>query len=184
MADPVFGSGIELENPRTTAVVLPGAGVSTECVIPDALSLFEADMLADADKEALSAARRAVRDAFRLVALSPTGLTDTALFVSRAMRLLREVAEIYGLRPSSASLAHLGRRVLKDAGIVTVADAAGDLASGFIGGSVAGKLSTLAGEVAIGAQRMAKFSLLAIECCRPVRFHPDRRPGVRSLLSP
>jgi len=150
---------------------------------PDALALFEADMLANADKKALSAARRAIRDAFGLVALSPTGLTDTVLFVSRAMRLLREVAEIYGLRPSSASLALLGHRVLKDAGMVTVADAAGDLVSGFIGGSVAGKLSTLAGEGAIGAQRMAKFSLLAIESCRPVRFHPERRPSLRSLLS-
>jgi uncharacterized membrane protein YcjF (UPF0283 family) len=96
---------------------------------------------------------------------------------------LREVAEIYGLRPSSASLALLGRRVLKDAGMVTVADAAGDLVSGFFGGSIAGKLSTLAAEGAVGAQRMAKFSLLAIECCRPVRFHPERRPGIRSLLS-
>lgn len=140
-------------------------------------------MLANADKEVLSAARRAVRDAFGLVALSPTGLTDTVLFVSRAMRLSREVAEIYGLRPSTASLALLGRRVLKDAGMVTMADAAGDLVTGFLGGSDAGKLSTLAGEGAIGAQRMARFSLLAIEGCRPVRFHPERRPGVRSLLT-
>jgi putative membrane protein len=151
--------------------------------VSDALELFEADMLASADKKAFSAARRAVRDAFGLVTLSPTGLTDTVLFVSRAMRLLREVAEIYGLRPSRASLALLGRRVLKDAGMVAVADVAGDMISGFVGEKVGGRLSTLAAEGTVGAQRMAKFSLLAIECCRPVRFHPERRPGLRSLLS-
>lgn len=157
-------------------------GRATDAPPADMLRLFEADLLAAADAVALAAGRRATRDAFGLIALSPTPLTDTALFVSRATRLLREVAEAYGHRPTSASLYVLTRRVLADAGIVSLGDFTSDAVANVLGGTLLAKASSMAGEGAVAAQRMARFALLATEQCRPIPFHPDREPGITDIL--
>lgn len=146
------------------------------------LEQFEVDLLRDADARAAAAAKRAAADAYGLIALSPTGLTDAALFVARATRLLREIAEAYGHRPTAASIAVLGRRVLKDAGLVSVGDFAADFAAGALGGKAVEKISMMTAEGAIASLRMSKFGVLAMECCRPIPFHPDRRPRAGIVL--
>jgi hypothetical protein len=62
------------------------------------------------------AIRRAATQAFAINAVSPTGLLDTLLFAGRAMRLIRDIAEIYGQRPGVGSTAHLLRRLIGGAG--------------------------------------------------------------------
>jgi putative membrane protein len=148
----------------------------------DMLRQFEADVLASADAVALRAARNATWHAAGLVALSPTPITDTVLFVGRAFRVLRQIAEAYGHRPTTAGMILLMRRVLADAGIVTVADLAGDALVNLFGGTIVSKISGVAAEASVAAQRMAKFGLLAIESCRPIRFRPENKPRIASLL--
>lgn len=146
------------------------------------LRMFEATLLGARDSAAIEAVRRASRDAFGLVALSPTPITDTALFTGRAIRMVREIADAYGHRPTYGSMLILARRVLGDAAIVSMADFAGDLAANFLGGKLVDKISGVAAEGSVAAQRMGKLGLLTIQCCRPIRFHPDRRPGLREVL--
>ena len=147
------------------------------------LRMFETKVLEAADSTALRAVRRASRDAFGLVALSPTAITDTALFTGRAIRMMREVAEAYGHRPTNGSVVILARRVLADAAIVSMADFVGDVVANFFGGTLVDKVSVVAAEGSIAAQRMAKLGLLTIECCRPIRFHPDRRQGLGAIIN-
>ncbi len=88
----------------------------------DALELFSRFVLAPADRLAEAAIRRAAGQAFAINAISPTALLDTVLFAARAMRLLRQIAEIYGQRPGLAGTVHLLRRLVGGAGMVGAVD--------------------------------------------------------------
>ena len=149
----------------------------------DTLELFSLFVLAPADRLAEAAIRRAAAQAFAINAVSPTALLDTLLFVARAMRLIREIAEVYGQRPGFAGTVHLLRRLVTGAGLVGAADLVGGVLVQQFGGAVLERLSASAAESAYAAQKMARLGILAMAMCRPVDFHPGEAPSLRRLVS-
>jgi putative membrane protein len=149
----------------------------------DALELFSRFVLAPADQLAEAAIRRAATQAFAINAVSPTVLLDTLLFAARAMRLIREIAEIYGQRPGVAGMAHLLRRLVGGAGLVGAVDLVGGILVQQLGGAVIERLSASAAESAYAAQKMARLGILAMAQCRPIDFEPGQIPSLRRLVS-
>jgi putative membrane protein len=150
---------------------------------PDALELFSRFVLAPADRLAEAAIRRAAGQAFAINAISPTALLDTLLFAARAMRLIRQIAEIYGQRPGLAGTVHLLRRLIGGAGMVGAVDLVGGILVQQLGGAVLERLSASAAESAYAAQKMARLGILAMALCRPAEFRPDEVPSLRRLVS-
>ena len=149
----------------------------------DALDLFARFVLAPADRLAQAAIRRAAAQAFAINAISPTVLLDTLLFAGRAMRLIREIAEIYGQRPGLAGTVHLLRRLAGGAGLVGAADLVGGVIAQQLGGAVLERLSAGAAESAYAAQKMARLGLIAMAMCRPIEFRPGEMPSLTGLVS-
>jgi putative membrane protein len=149
----------------------------------DALELFSRFVLASADRLAEAAIRRAATQAFAINAISPTALLDTLLFAARALRLIREIAEIYGQRPGLAGTVHLLRRLASGAGMVGAVDLVGGILVQQLGGAVMERLSASAAESAYAAQKMARLGIIAMALCRPVDFRPGEVPSLRSLVS-
>jgi putative membrane protein len=149
----------------------------------DALDLFARFVLAPADRLAQAAIRRAAAQAFAINAISPTVLLDTLLFAGRAMRLIREIAEIYGQRPGLAGTVHLLRRLASGAGLVGAADLVGGVVVQQLGGAVLERLSAGAAESAYAAQKMARLGLVAMAMCRPIEFRPGEMPSLAGLVS-
>ena len=149
----------------------------------DALELFSRFVLAPADRLAETAIRRAAAQAFAINAISPTALLDTLLFAARAMRLIREIAEIYGQRPGLAGTVHLLRRLASGAGLVGAVDLVGGVLGQQFGGAVVERLSASAAESAYAAQKMARLGIIAMALCRPVDFRPGEVPSLRRLVS-
>jgi putative membrane protein len=149
----------------------------------DALELFSRFVLVPADRLAERAIRRAAGQAFAINAISPTALLDTLLFAARAMRLLRQIAEIYGQRPGLAGTVHLLRRLVGGAGMVGAVDLVGGVLAQQLGGAVLERLSASAAESAYAAQKMARLGILAMALCRPVEFRPGEVPSLRRLVS-
>jgi len=135
----------------------------------EALELFSRFVLAPADQLAH--------------AISPTALLDTLLFAARAMRLIREIAEIYGQRPGLAGTVHLLRRLARGAGLVGAVDVVGGVIVQQLGGAVLERLSASAAESAYAAQKMARLGLVAMAACRPVEFRPGEVPSLSGLVS-
>ncbi|MGC2525587.1 MAG: DUF697 domain-containing protein, partial [Stellaceae bacterium] len=159
------------------------AVVETHHTGSDALDLFGRFVLAPADKLAEAAVRRAAAQAFAINAVSPTLLTDTLFFAARAMRLVREVAEIYGQRPGFAGTVHLVRRLVGGAGLVGAVDLVGGVLVQQLGGAVIERISANAAESAYAAQKMARIGLVAMAMCRPVAFRAGEAPSLSSLVS-
>jgi len=149
----------------------------------DALELFNRFVLVPADRLAERAIRRAAGQTFAINAISPTALLDTLLFAARAMRLLRQIAEIYGQRPGLAGTVHLLRRLVGGAGMVGAVDLVGGVLAQQLGGAVLERLSASAAESAYAAQKMARLGILAMALCRPVEFRPGEVPSLRRLVS-
>lgn len=172
----------------------------------EAIETFDRMVLAPLDAGALALVRSATRDAFGLVALSPTILIDTMVFTARATSLVRAIAEVYGHRPGYAATLGLMRKVMGSVGVLVasdfVLDAAASAASSAAEGLATGGLDSIGGaagaalghaikserltkaaaEGAIAAQRMGRLGLLAISVCRPLPFHEDKKPGFKEVL--
>ena len=149
----------------------------------DTLELFSRFVLTPADRLAEAAIRRAAAQAFAINAVSQTALLDTVLFAARAMRLIREIAEIYGQRPGLAGTVHLLRRLASGAGMVGAVDLVGGIVAQQLGGAVIERLSATAAESAYAAQKMARLGIIAMALCRPIDFRPGEVPSLRGLVS-
>lgn len=145
------------------------------------LNLARGELMRPVDVAAIKLIRRASLQAAAIATLSPTALTDTLLFVARAIRLLRDVAEVYGQRPGIAGLRHLVRQIAREA--VTIGGA--DLlfqSAGEAGGSLLGRLFAGVGSGAVAGQRMARLGLLAMRVCRPIPFVESEMPKLIDLI--
>ncbi len=149
----------------------------------DALELFARFVLAPADRLAERAIRRAAAQAFAINAVSPTVLTDTLFFAARALRLVREIAEIYGQRPGLAGTVHLLRRVVGGAGLVGAVDIVGGVLVQQLGGAVLERISANAAESAYAGQKMARLGLVTMALCRPLAFRSGEAPSLGALVS-
>src|SRR6202008_663712 len=108
---------------------------------------------------------------------------DPLLFAARALRLIREIAEIYGQRPGLAGTVHLLRRLASGAGMVGAVDLVGGILVQQLGGAIVERLSASAAESAYAAQKMARLGIIAMALCRPGGFRPGQVSSLRGLVS-
>ena len=150
-----------------------------------ALQVFNKEVLGPLDADAAALVRRASFDAMLLVSMSPTPVTDTAVFLARASSLITGVARVYGHRPGYAATGSLFRRVIREVGVLAAADVIGDAMSNAAGdllGKALGKITVSAGEGIVAAQRMARLGLLAMAVCRPLPFPDEMKPKLTDLV--
>ncbi len=154
----------------------------------DVLNLFAREVLAPLDKQAAARIARAARDTALGVAASPVGALDAVIGTVRALRMIREVATIYGLRPGTFGALRLMKRALLDGASFGTADIASDIVTDVMSGlgiratgMIAGKL----GEGVFAAVRMTRLGLATMQACRPIPFADDQRVAAlrRELLT-
>lgn len=149
----------------------------------EAMQLFERIVLRPLDEIAYAAVRRAARDTAIGASVSPVVGVDALIVLWRSMRMVREVAEVYGLRPTRLSVLALIRRMFLTATFAVTADVVGDVLGAHVGGRLAGLVSGKLAEGVFAGVRTARLGLLAIEQCRPLPFAADDRPNLRQLVA-
>ncbi len=149
-----------------------------------AVDLVEDELLRGLDRIALQKIRDAVAQTFGLVALSPTTLTDTILFLWRALRVVREVAQVYGLRPSYFGSLWLLRQVVSDAALIAAADLMSDAVATVLGDKLVARLSSPLAQGSVAMYRMARFGLLTVQRCRPIPFRQNDQLGLYAVFQP
>jgi len=149
----------------------------------EAMQLFERLVLRPLDDVAYGAIRRAARDTVVGASISPVGGLDAAIVLWRSTRMVREIAEVYGLRPTRLSLFALVRRMIVTAAFSVTTDMVADIVGAHVGGRVAGLVSGKLAEGIYAGVRTGRLGILAIEQCRPLPFAADDRPNLRQLIS-
>ncbi|MBL8701831.1 MAG: DUF697 domain-containing protein [Alphaproteobacteria bacterium] len=150
----------------------------------DALRLFEREVLAPADRRALAAIGRAVRDSAVGTAASPLAMIDAMIVMVRALRMIRDVAGAYGFRPGGLSALALLRRVLGSATAVAAADIVADVTADVVGGlghKVVGTVSSRLGVGVFTGMRMARLGVATMRACRPLPFLAEK-PQIGAIM--
>jgi uncharacterized membrane protein YcjF (UPF0283 family) len=134
-----------------------------------ALALLRAGPLADLRARADALGRSAAVQVFAATAALPSPAFDGLLVAWRGARLVRQVAELHGMRPGTlATLALLRRTMLSAAGVVAVDLATDTAARAFLSNPM---LRHVAGDVAgagVAARRMLVLARAAAVACSPV----------------
>ena len=123
-----------------------------------------------------------MRQVATVTALVPLALADVAAALAANLRMIRRIAEIYGGRAGTLGAWRLTRAVLTHlvaTGAVAVGD---DLISSVGGGHVLSRVSRRFGEGIVNGALTARVGVAAMEVCRPLPFHGQRRPRVTSLV--
>jgi putative membrane protein len=147
------------------------------------LALAEREVMAPLDAEARLVVEAAARQVAMVTALVPIALADVAAAGYANLRMIRQIAEIYGGRSGSFGSLRLLRRVfasLLAAGALALTD---DMIGSVAGGGVLSKLSRRFGEGVVNGALTARVGLAAMELCRPMPFVALERPAVSSLVS-
>jgi putative membrane protein len=119
------------------------------------------------ETQAASLGRTAAMQAFAMTAISPSAGLDVLIFTWRGIKLVRQVASLYGLRPGAAGTIALLRRTLIDAATVGATDIAVDTAARALLSNPL--LKHVAGEAASGAvaaRRMLRLAAVTADSCR------------------
>jgi len=146
------------------------------------LDVTENTLLPPLDQRAYGEIEKAARQVATVTALMPIPVVDVIAALSANIRMIRRIADVYGGRSGIVGSWRLLRAVMAHL-VATGAVAVGDDWLGSIfGGSLLAKLSRRFGEGMINAALTARVGRAAIEVCRPMPFHTQKKPRVSTLL--
>lgn len=144
----------------------------------DVVRLIDREVLGPIDRRAYQLVVRAARDTAIATALSPAAVLDVAVVLWRNLKLVRDIASLYGARPGYAGSLRLLRRMLGNLAVAGVTESAHHVAVDALGGSLAAAVSTRIGQGVINGLLSARIGIAAMSTCRPVAFSADTRPNL------
>lgn len=148
----------------------------------DRLRLAERYLLDPLDAEAHRIVARAARRITLITTVLPAPALDLLVVAAQNLRMLRELAGLYGGRPSTLATLRLARMVAGHLAVTGGLALSDNLMQHLVGRGLAGRLSARFGEGAVNGIMTARIGLAAREVCRPIPPPPSRKESLASLL--
>ena len=126
-------------------------------------------------------ARRAKRVTL-LTTITPAAALDIVFVAAQNIRMIRELASLYGGRPSTLATFRLARMVLTHLAVTGGIAMSQNFLHVFVGKGLLGRLSARFGEGAVNGILTARIGLAACDVCRPIPQESTRRETLSSLL--
>lgn len=146
------------------------------------LQLSEANIMRALDDQAQAAIEAAARQVATATAIVPLAFADVIVALTANLRMIRQIAQIYGGRSGTLGAWRLTRAVaahLVATGAVAIGD---DLIGSIAGGGVLSKVSRRFGEGVINGALTARVGVAAMEVCRPMPFVHEEKPRVTGII--
>jgi putative membrane protein len=149
----------------------------------DTIKLAERELMTPLDREARRLVSTAAQRVSVVTAVSPRALFDILFVLAASLRLIRQLARLYGGRPGTLGMIRLMRHVIAHL-TITGGMAAGDsLIQQMLGHGIAAKLSQRLGEGMLNGLLTARLGLAAIDVTRPLPFTALPRPALSDLAT-
>jgi putative membrane protein len=148
----------------------------------DRIKMAERDLMSVLDESALGLIARASRRLTLLTAITPAAALDILFVAALNLRMLREIATLYGGRPGTLGTLRLARMVVSHLAVTGGLALSDNLVQHLIGRGVLGRLSARFGEGAVNGILTARIGLAAIDLCRPLPFVVRRKPSLSVFI--
>ncbi len=149
----------------------------------EAMVHLEQVFLAPLDKEALRRVSKHSLQTGVVVAASPWAAVDMLLALWRSMKMIDEVGQVYGMRPSLANRYKLLKSVIRYLALIGVSELALDeMLQEFGTTSLAGITGARLSQGVGAGVYTARIGLAAVTACRPIRFSPENKPKLKDFI--
>jgi len=144
--------------------------------------LAERYLLTPLDAESHRIVARAARRVTLLTAMTPAAALDILFVAVLNLRMLRELASLYGGRPSTLATLKLARMVVGHLAVTGGLALSDSLIQHLVGKGLVGRLSARFGEGAVNGILTSRIGLAARDVCRPVPQEAAAKESLGSLL--
>lgn len=149
----------------------------------EAMVHLEQVFLAPLDKEALRRVSKHSVQTGVVVAASPWAAVDMLLALWRSMKMIDEVGQVYGMRPSLANRYKLLKSVIRYLALIGVSELALDeMLQEFGTTSLAGITGARLSQAVGAGVYTARIGLAAVTACRPISFSADNKPKLKDFI--
>jgi putative membrane protein len=148
----------------------------------DRIKLAERHLVSPRDGEAHRIIAHAARRVTLLTTVTPTAVLDILFVAALNLRMIREVATLYGGRPSLLSTLRLARMVIGHLAVTGGLALSDNLIQHVVGKGLLGRLSSRFGEGAVNGILTARVGLAARDVCRPVPQETSAKETLGSLM--
>jgi putative membrane protein len=147
----------------------------------DLIRLAERELMSPLDQEARRLVSSAAQRVSIVTAVSPRALIDVLFVFAASLRLIRQLARLYGGRPGALGMIRLTRHVIAHVAITGGMAASDGLVQQVLGHGIAAKLSQRLGEGLLNGLLTARLGLAAVDVTRPLPFTALPRPALADL---
>jgi putative membrane protein len=147
----------------------------------DMIKLAERELMTSLDAEARRLVSTAAQRVSIVTAISPRAAIDILFVFVASLRLIRQLARLYGGRPGALGMIRLLRHVIAHLAITGGMAASDSVVQQMLGHGIAAKLSQRLGEGMLNGLLTARLGLAAIDVTRPLPFTALPRPALTDL---